>query len=97
MCEFIMYYMQIEKTKCGSSTEVHSFGRHQTHAMVGPGFGEMTHCGPLVLFRVVQEHLVSRGAMARGATCSASGVKIMMVCTCTILYIVVSMFSTHRL
>ena len=73
MCEFIIYYMHIEKTKCGLSTEVHSVGGHKTHAMVAPFFGEMTHCGPLVLFRVVQEHLVSVGAIvASVATCSAS-------------------------
>ena len=74
MCEFIMYYMQIEKTKCGLSTEVHSFGGHQTHAVVGPGFGEMTHCGPLVLFRVVDKH-VCKPALSIMASCSASGVK----------------------
>ena len=74
MCEFIMYYMQIEKTKCGLSTEVHSFGGHQTHAVVGPGFGEMAHCGPLVLFRVVDNH-VSKPLLSK-ASCGASGVKI---------------------
>ena len=75
MCEFIIYYMHIEKTKCGLSTEVHSFGGHQTHAVVGPGFGEMAHYGPLVLFRVVDNH-VSKPLLSIKASCGAPGVKI---------------------
>ena len=47
------------------------------HAVPGAGCGHATHCGPLVLFRVVQENLVSR--VSSMATCSASGVVIMMV------------------
>ena len=51
--------------------EVHRAAGHETHGVVEAGLGEMTHCGPLVLIRVVQEHLVT--------TCRASGVIIMMV------------------
>ena len=54
------------------TAEVHRVGGHQTHGVFAAGCGEMTHCGPLVIFRVVQEHLVSRGANASRATCSAS-------------------------
>ena len=54
--------------------EVRSAAGHQTHAMPAAGCGEMTHCGPLVLFRVVQENLVSVGG-AIMATCKVSGVK----------------------
>ena len=84
-----------DRTKCGLSlvstvhnnaskleAEVRSAAGHQTHAMPAAGCGEMTHCGPLVLFRVVQEHLVSVGAsVANGsvATCSASGVNIIII------------------
>ena len=50
---------------------VHRVAGHQTHAMPAAGCGEMTHCGPLVLFRVVQEHLVIIGG-AVVATCRAS-------------------------
>lgn len=42
-----------------SEAEVHRVAGNQTHAVVGASYGEMTHCSPLVLFRVVQEHLVS--------------------------------------
>ena len=65
-----------------SEAEVHRAARNQTHGVVASGYGEMTHCGPLVLFRVVQEHLVSVGAsVANGsvATCSASGVNIIII------------------
>ena len=41
-----------------SDAEVSSVGRHQTHAVERAGCGEMAHCGPLVLVRVVHEHLV---------------------------------------
>ena len=36
---------------------VHRVAGHQTHAMPAAGCGEMTHCGPLVLFRVVDNHV----------------------------------------
>ena len=45
-----------------SEAEVDRAARNQTHGVVASAYGEMTHCGPLVLFRVVQEHLVSAGA-----------------------------------
>ena len=54
------------------TAEVRNVGGHQTHAVFGAGCGHVTHCGPLVLFRVVQEHLLS--SLSRGvspATCSA--------------------------
>ena len=51
-----------------SEAEVHRAARNQAHAVVAAGCGEMTHCGPLVLFRVVQENLVSPGVSV--ATCS---------------------------
>ena len=50
------------------TAEVRNVGRHQTHAVVAACCGEITHCGPLVLIRVVQENLVSKGA------CRVSGV-----------------------
>ena len=37
--------------------EVHNVGEHQTHSVFIACCREMTHCGPLVLLRVVQEHL----------------------------------------
>ena len=53
--------------------EVRSAAGHQTHGVPPAGFGHVTHCGPLVLLRVVQEHLVIVGAIvASVATCSAS-------------------------
>ena len=64
------------------TAEVHRVGGHQTHGVFAAGCGHVTHCGPLVLFRVVQEHLVSVGAsVANGsvATCSASGVNIIII------------------
>ena len=55
------------------TAEFRNVGGHQTHAVVIAGCGEMTHRAPLVLCRVVQEHLVSVGAIvASVATCSAS-------------------------
>ena len=60
-----------------SEAEVHRAAGNQTHAVVEAGLGEMTHCGPLVLIRVVQEHLVT--------TYRASGVIIMMVQNCPAL------------
>ena len=45
---------------------VRSVGGHQTHAVTAAG--EMTHCVPLVLCRVVQEHLVNSSG-ASPATC----------------------------
>ena len=56
---------------------VHCVGGHQTHAVVSAGCGEMTHCGPLVLFRVVLEHVVSIGG-ASPTTCSAIRVNIII-------------------
>ena len=56
------------------TAEVHRVGGHQTHGVFAAGCGHVTHCGPLVLLRVVQEHLVSPGAIK--ATCRASGLKI---------------------
>ena len=50
-----------------SEAEVRSVARHQTHGVTVAGCGEMTHCCPLVLFRVVDSH-VSIGV----ATCNAS-------------------------
>ena len=47
---------------------VRNVGRHQTHAVVAACCGEITQCSPLVLIRVVQENLVSKGA------CRVSGV-----------------------
>ena len=60
-----------------SEAEVHRVAGNQTHAVVGASYGEMTHCSPLVLFRVVQEHIVT--------TYRASGVIIMMVQNCPAL------------
>ena len=51
-----------------SEAELYCVARHQTHVMVTAGCGEMTHCSPLVLFRVVHEHLVV--SRRRIATCS---------------------------
>ena len=67
------------------TAEVRSVGGHQTHAVTLTGCGHVTHCGPLVIFRVVQEHLVSVGPVASVATCSASRVIIMMVQHCPAL------------
>ena len=64
------------------TAEVHRVGGHQTHGVFGAGCGHVTHCGPLVLFRVVQEHLVSPGGSASVATCRASGVRIIMMVQC---------------
>ena len=61
-----------------SEAVVHHVGGHQTHAVVVAGCGEMSHCGPLVLLRVVQENLVSIGG-ASVATCRTSKVMIMKV------------------
>ena len=66
------------------TAEVRNVGGHQTHAVVAAGCGHVTHCGPLVLLRVVQEHLVSIGG-ASVATYRASGVIIMMVQNCPAL------------
>ena len=57
-----------------SEAGVRRVAGHQTHAVCVSGFGEMTHCSPLVLFRVVDKH-VSKFPPGRLATCSA-GVKI---------------------
>ena len=66
--------------KCTSEAVVHCIARHQTHAVTVAGSGEMTHCGPLVIFRVVQENLVMIRARASVvATCSVSGVKIIIM------------------
>ena len=54
-----------------SEAEVRSAAGHQTHGVVGAGCGEMTHCSPLVLFRVVQEHLVSTSIVI-ATTCRTS-------------------------
>ena len=54
-----------------SEAEVRSAAGHQTHGVVDAGCGEMTHCGPLVLFRVVQEHLVSHSIVI-ATTCRTS-------------------------
>ena len=67
------------------TAEVRNVGGHQTHGVFVAGSGEMTHCGPLVLLRVVQEHLVSIGVGASVATCRVSGVKIMMAQYCPAL------------
>ena len=64
------------------TAEVRSVGGHQTHAVVAAASGEMTHYGPLVLFRVVQEHLVSVGPVASVATCSASRVISIQIRQC---------------
>ena len=39
------------------TAEVRRVGGHQTHAVLAAGCGEMTHCGPLVIFRVVDNHV----------------------------------------
>ena len=36
---------------------VHRVGGHQTHAVPGAAENEMIHCGPRVLFRVVDNHV----------------------------------------
>lgn len=54
-----------------SEAEVHRVAGNQTHAVVGASYGEMTHCSPLVLFRVVQEHLVSTNIVI-ATTCRTS-------------------------
>ena len=51
--------------------EVRSAARHQTHAVPAAGCGEMTHCGPLVLLRVVDNH-VTKVVSIVVSTCSAS-------------------------
>ena len=55
-----------------SEAEVRSAAGHQTHGVVGAGCGEMTHCSPLVLFRVVKKHLILIKPAITGATCSTS-------------------------
>ena len=57
--------------------EVRSAARHQTHAVPAAGCGEMTHCSPHVIFRVVDNHVsfVTIYSITI-ATCSASGVNI---------------------
>ena len=60
-----------------SEAEVHRAARNQTHAVEVAGCGEMTHRAPLVLFRVVQEHLVR--------PCRPSGVKITLEQYCPAL------------
>ena len=52
------------------TAEVRNVGGHQTHAMTVSGCGEMTHCGPLVLLRVVDSHVSKEVTIV--ATCSAS-------------------------
>ena len=62
-----------------SEAVVYSVGGHQTNSVPSAGFGHVTHCRPFVLIRVVQEHLVSVGAIvASVATCSASRFKNML-------------------
>ena len=53
------------------TAEVHRVGGHQTHAVTVAGCGEMTHCGPLVLFRVVDNHVSKVVTIIITATCSA--------------------------
>ena len=55
-----------------SEAELYCVARHQTHVMVTAGCGEMTHCSPLVLFRVVKKHLILMKPAVTGATCSTS-------------------------
>ena len=62
-----------------SEAMVRNVGGHQTHAVViAAGCGEMTHCGPLILLRVVQEYLVfiyigvTKVVSTITATCRAS-------------------------
>ena len=55
-----------------SEAEVRSAAGHQTHGVVDAGCGEMTHCGPLVLFRVVDNHVSNVVVTTGTATCSAS-------------------------
>ena len=75
-----------------SETKVHRVPGHQTHSMIIAGCRKMTHCGPLILFRVVELYHVT--SFATGwvipATCRASGVKIKMVQDCP-------MSSAHQL
>ena len=61
-----------------SDTVVSRLLWHQTHAVVVMGCGHMTHCGPLVLFRVVDNHVSKEVTIV--ATCRASGVKIVQYC-----------------
>ena len=56
----MILYALNELNKDQLTAEVRSVGGHQTHGVFAAGCGEMTHCSPLVLFRVVQEHLVSK-------------------------------------
>ena len=39
------------------TAEVRNVGGHQTHSVVVAGCGEMTHCGPLIILRVVDSHV----------------------------------------
>ena len=55
-----------------SEAEVCNVAGHQTHAVFAAAHGHLTHCGPLVIFRVVHEHLVTITARWPLATCSAS-------------------------
>ena len=54
-----------------SETKVHCVPGHQTHSMIVAACREMTHCGPLVIFRVVDKH-VTKVVSIVVATCSAS-------------------------
>ena len=54
-----------------SVAEVCSVGGHQTHAVVVAGYGHVTHCSPLVLFRVVDNHVSKVVTIIITATCSA--------------------------
>ena len=70
---YYYYYYKMSSVNIAKILEamVHHVARHQTHAMIIAACGHVTHCGPLIIFRVVDSH-VSKVVIATPATCSGS-------------------------
>ena len=51
-----------------SNAVVHHVAGHQAHGVIKAAYGQSTHCSPLVLFRVVHEHILNMSVVAIGAT-----------------------------
>ena len=82
LCLNICFWLKLGNDQL--TAEVRSVGGHQTHAVVAAASGEMTHCGPLVLLRVVDNH-VSKVVTTIMATCRVSWVMIIMTQYCPAL------------
>ena len=61
-----IHQMTIPRTKT-LEAEIHCVARCQTHGVIVAALGEMTHCGPRVIFRVIHNH-VSKGVRTIMAT-----------------------------